>query len=336
MGIYYINRLIAKGPQGRADRAAGKGSPTRPLSSAAEAGREALRALGRTPWNGIFPLIWAAHHRHRGRDVRHPRRLRSRHRHPVSVRQGRARARPDDDLDRAVLGRQRDLAGAGRRRAVGRVPAGLCGDHAGVLPAGDRDAAGAGVPRRRVRVPRGRRRSKRCWNCGVRRRLDARRLLPGRDPRRPDPGHPGRERRVRRRRVRLGDAVRAAVRARRRRRLRAARRHLAGDEDRRRRSPSARARRPRCCCSRCSASWRRSACGRRSRFRASPSAGSRCRTSSISGRCRSSPRSPRSRPGAGSTHGRDIRAVPRLDRAVPARLSRPGDLVVSRISCRRR
>ena len=37
------------------------------------------------------------------------------------------RARPDDRLDRAVLGRQRDLAGARRRRAVGRVPARLCG-----------------------------------------------------------------------------------------------------------------------------------------------------------------------------------------------------------------
>ena len=33
------------------------------------------------------------------------------------------RARPDDGVDRAVLGRQRDLAGAGRRRPAGRVPA---------------------------------------------------------------------------------------------------------------------------------------------------------------------------------------------------------------------
>ncbi len=95
-----------------------------------------------------------------------------------------------------------------------------------------------------------------------------------------------RERRIRRRRVRLGDAVCAAVRARRGRRLCAARRHLAGDEDRRRgRRAQSRARQA-AARSWCSASWRRSACGRRSRCRASPSAGSRCRISSISGRCR--------------------------------------------------
>jgi len=37
VGIYYINRLIARGPQGRAVEA-----PTRPLSAAHDAGREAL------------------------------------------------------------------------------------------------------------------------------------------------------------------------------------------------------------------------------------------------------------------------------------------------------
>jgi cytochrome d ubiquinol oxidase subunit I len=42
MGIYYINRLIAKGPEGRAIEPPEKGTPTRPLSSAAEAGREIL------------------------------------------------------------------------------------------------------------------------------------------------------------------------------------------------------------------------------------------------------------------------------------------------------
>jgi cytochrome d ubiquinol oxidase subunit I len=40
MGIYYINRLIAKGPQGRAAEPPEKGSSARPLSAAAEAGRE--------------------------------------------------------------------------------------------------------------------------------------------------------------------------------------------------------------------------------------------------------------------------------------------------------
>ena len=69
-------------------------------------------------------------------------------------------------------------------------------------------------------------------------------------------------------------------------RLRAARRDLADDEDRGRGRRSRARRRRRCCCSPCWASWRRSACGRRSRSRASPSAGSRCRTSTICGRCR--------------------------------------------------
>jgi cytochrome d ubiquinol oxidase subunit I len=42
MGIYYINRLINKGPEGRAIEPPEMGTPTRPLSSAAEAGREVL------------------------------------------------------------------------------------------------------------------------------------------------------------------------------------------------------------------------------------------------------------------------------------------------------
>jgi cytochrome d ubiquinol oxidase subunit I len=42
MGLYYINRLIVKGPHGRAVERPESGTPSRPLSSAAEAGREAL------------------------------------------------------------------------------------------------------------------------------------------------------------------------------------------------------------------------------------------------------------------------------------------------------
>ena len=60
----------------------------------------------------------------------------------------------------------------------------------------------------------------------------------------------------RRRRVRLGDAVRAAVRARRGGRLCAARRDLAGHEDRRRGRRARARRRRRCCCSPCWSSWR--------------------------------------------------------------------------------
>ena len=42
MGIYYINRLIAKGPEGRAVEPPERGLPSRPLSSAHDAGREAM------------------------------------------------------------------------------------------------------------------------------------------------------------------------------------------------------------------------------------------------------------------------------------------------------
>jgi cytochrome d ubiquinol oxidase subunit I len=42
MGIYYINRLIERGPHGRAVEPSDHGSPLRPLSSAHDAGREAL------------------------------------------------------------------------------------------------------------------------------------------------------------------------------------------------------------------------------------------------------------------------------------------------------
>ena len=42
MGIYYINRLIALGPQGRSIEPPERGTPGRPLSAAEGAGREAL------------------------------------------------------------------------------------------------------------------------------------------------------------------------------------------------------------------------------------------------------------------------------------------------------
>jgi cytochrome bd ubiquinol oxidase subunit I len=42
MGIYYINRLIANGPAGRAVEAPELGTPARPLSANLEAGMEIL------------------------------------------------------------------------------------------------------------------------------------------------------------------------------------------------------------------------------------------------------------------------------------------------------
>ncbi len=231
MGIYYINRLIAKGPQGRAHR--GRRRPAEPSARrrrSAAARRHVREAL---TWNGICPVIWAAligtavamyvilDGFDLGIGILFP------------FAQERRRARPDDALDRAVLGRQRDLAGARRRRIVGGVSGRLCGDHAGLLSAGDRDAAGAGLPRRGVRIP-ARLAQQDLVEFRVHRRLDARGLLAGRDPRRADPGHQGAERRLRRRAFRLGDAVRASVRAGADRGLCAAWRDLADHEDRRR------------------------------------------------------------------------------------------------------
>jgi cytochrome d ubiquinol oxidase subunit I len=43
MGIYYINRLINRGPQGRAIEPSGHHTPNRPLAAAHEAAREAMQ-----------------------------------------------------------------------------------------------------------------------------------------------------------------------------------------------------------------------------------------------------------------------------------------------------
>ena len=59
-------------------------------------------------------------------------------------------ARNEAQRDRAVLGRQRNLAGVGWRRSVGRISDRLCRDHAGDVSAGNRDAAGTDIPRRGV------------------------------------------------------------------------------------------------------------------------------------------------------------------------------------------
>ena len=68
---------------------------------------------------------------------------------PFVPRAGRPRRR--GELRRPGLGRQRDLAGPGRRGALRGVPAGLCDHLAGALHAADPDAAGADFPRRLLR-----------------------------------------------------------------------------------------------------------------------------------------------------------------------------------------
>ena len=59
MGIYYINRLIDKGPEGRAVEPPEAGTPIAALSSAAERGARnhvaASAERREPPWNGTFP-----------------------------------------------------------------------------------------------------------------------------------------------------------------------------------------------------------------------------------------------------------------------------------------
>ena len=149
------------------------------------------------------------------------------------------------------------------------------------------------------------------------------------------PGRQGRRRRLCRRRVRLGDAVRCAMRARRRCRLCAPRRDLADAQDRGRHGGARRGKAKVLLVRRARLHGR----GQPLHALAFPRIAARwfampnlfiCR------RCRSSPAliaiatMARDRGAAGT------RAVARHHRAVPARLSRAGDFELSPISCRRR
>ena len=258
MGIYYINRLIARGP--RSLRCRPPGLPAPAWSGTAGLAREARppeTSNHRRPHHGILsPGHLGRDHGPRGRDVRDPRRLRSRRRHPVPVRRDRTRTRPDDEFRRSVLGRQRDVARARRRRHDGRLPARLFDHSAGALSAGHRHAAGAGISRSRIRVPLDRYDQQAALDLRLCRRFGARGLLPRRDSRRPDPGHQSGERSVCRRRLRLGNAVRGLCGLGVVAGYALARCHVARHEDARAVSPNEQGSRPSCCCWRCSALWR--------------------------------------------------------------------------------
>ena len=92
MGIYYINRLIAQGTGRPRDRSTEEGMPSRPLIGSRGRRARSHRTERVTAMEWYLPVIWAGADRHRRRDVRDPRRLRSRHRHPVSVRAQRERS----------------------------------------------------------------------------------------------------------------------------------------------------------------------------------------------------------------------------------------------------
>ena len=108
----------------------------------------------------------------------------------------RGAARRDAERRRADLGRQRDLAGRHRRRALGRLSARLCDAAVGLLPAAPSDAGGADPARRRLRVPRTGRALALDLGCRLRRRIARRRLHAGPDGRRAGRGPADRQRPV--------------------------------------------------------------------------------------------------------------------------------------------
>ena len=99
----------------------------------------------------------------------------------------------------------------GGARPARRLSPRLRRHHAGVLSAGDLHAARIDVPRRVVRISLGRAISKKILEFRFRRRIDGRRVLSRRDPRRTDLGHRRQRQRNCRRPVRLVHPVRVDV-----------------------------------------------------------------------------------------------------------------------------
>ncbi len=146
-GVIYLLRLMAAPPH-PGEQGPSKDVPARAAGITPAAGAAAEGAAPMIPNRPSHHL--GLHHRLCRVRLCRDGRFRPRPRHPVSAVSGKARPRRHHELRRAGLGRQRNLAGARRRRPDGGVPAGLCRADAGALHADDRDAARAGVPRRRL------------------------------------------------------------------------------------------------------------------------------------------------------------------------------------------
>ena len=144
-----------------------------------------------------------------------------------------SRSRRHHEQRRAGLGRQRNLAGARRRRLDGGVSAGLCGADAGAVHADHRDADRPDLSRRRLRIPLAHDASERNrWDIAFAGGSLLAALAQGIALGAILQGVHVEGRALCRRLVGLADAVQHPDRRRAGRRLRAARRDLAGDEDR--------------------------------------------------------------------------------------------------------
>ena len=149
-GIYYIYRLLRAGPGVRWPRSRPTPCPT---------GR--CRWPTRSPSHIVISFRQENRHGHvLGRiagdqhpDLSSARRLRSRRRHPVPAAEQRVAAASHAGCDRAVLGRQRDLACGDRRDPVGCLSGGVRHGAFGFLYSCHLHAAGLDPARGRLRIP---------------------------------------------------------------------------------------------------------------------------------------------------------------------------------------
>ena len=184
--LLVMARIIRKGPEPEGAR------PTTPI----EGGRPSepitvqLQREGRGMMDARAELRPHLGHHPRRRHLllRAARRLRPRRRHPLRLRARPAVAQHRHELDRADLGRQRNMAGARRPGAACGLPAGLRHHHPGAVFSGAGDADRAGLPRRGLRVPLPRRRAQDVLGPRLRLRLGGRRICAGRDARLLHPG----------------------------------------------------------------------------------------------------------------------------------------------------
>ena len=235
-GLFFMLRLMARAAASGRDRAARAAAQRRHHAAGLQArcastpAPAAAQHRWSQPMTLDLPLIWAGAARLRGAGLCRARRLRSRRRHPVRRSSTTRRPRRDGQFDRAGLGRQRDLAGARRRRAVGGrsrspmrsiLPALYLPIIVMLLALVFRGVAFE------FRFRAATRRGRQLWDLAFFAGSTLAALLPGPGARRPAAGHPRREPRLCRRLVGLADRLHPALRHRGRRRLRAARRLLA-------------------------------------------------------------------------------------------------------------